>query len=101
AVDAAESEACARCGGVVKSPGAQQRRHLMNPQRLFRDENLKLIELSQQYSFQFGDESDASLAPEVEHRHDDDLVEKELGISLPDASQGEFALLNSEAAKPR
>lgn len=72
---------------------------LMNSQRLLSDEDLKLIELAQKFSLQFGDESRAPLRSEVERGDNDDLIEIESGFSLPDASQREIALLGRETAK--
>jgi hypothetical protein len=52
-----------------------------------------LSELSEQRFFQLGDKGTAAAATEVKHRHDNDLIKIESRRTLPDALQGEVALL--------
>ena len=65
----------------------------MNPQRLLRDENLELIEFPKEGLFELSDQSAAPLTAEVQHGQDDDLIEVQAGLALPDATEGEVALV--------
>src|SRR2546428_319929 len=72
----------------------------MNTQRLFGDEDLQLIEFTQQRLFELSDESRAALTAKIQSGHDDDLIEIEPSTALPDSLQWEFPLLSGQTAKP-
>jgi hypothetical protein len=73
----------------------------VNAQGLFCDENFQLVEFPQKRVFKRGDESGASLTAEVQNGHDDNEIEVEAGVALPDALQGELPLLRSQTTEPR
>ena len=64
----------------------------MNPQRLFGDEDLELLEFPEQGLFELSDEAGAPLTAEVQDGEDDDLIEVEWSRALPDSLQREIAL---------
>jgi hypothetical protein len=72
---------------------------LVNPQRLFRDQDFELLEFAQEGLLEVGDEPRASSLAKVEHGHDDDLIEIDARVTLPDATQRELALLARQAAE--
>jgi hypothetical protein len=73
----------------------------VNSQRLFRDENVELLELRQQGLFELGDEPSAPLPAEIQDGDDDDLIPVNAAVALPDATQREVTLLGGEAAETR
>src|SRR5437660_260723 len=72
----------------------------MNPQRLFGDEDLQLLEFPEQGLFELSDEAGAPLTAEVQDGEDDDLIEVESSRALPDSLQREVALLRGQTAEP-
>src|SRR5712692_11162566 len=71
----------------------------MDSHGLFGDKNLQLIEVAQEGIFQLSNEPRAALTAEIEHRDDNHLIKIEPGLSLPDTSKREVALLRRQAAK--
>src|SRR5260370_41191171 len=71
----------------------------MDSHGLFGDKNLQLIEVAQEVIFELSNEPRAALTAEIEHRDDNHLIKIEPGLSLPDTSKREVALLRRQAAK--
>ena len=57
----------------------------VNTQRLFSDQDLQLIEFPQKHLFELSDESRAALSAKIQGGHDDDLIEIEQSITLPNS----------------
>jgi hypothetical protein len=53
-----------------------------------------------QLLFEALDESGTSSAVEVESGHDDDLIQVETRVTLPNTARGKLSLVGSEAAEP-
>jgi hypothetical protein len=60
-----------------------------------------LLEFPQEGLFELRDETGASLTAEVQDGHDDDLIEEEAALSLPDATQGKVALSRGQTGETR
>ena len=60
-----------------------------------------MIEFPKEGLFELSDESAAPLTAEVQHGQDDDLIEVQAGLALPDDTEGEVSLLRSQVAEPR
>jgi hypothetical protein len=63
----------------------------MHSQELLGDQDLQLVELSEQRPLELSDEARAAPRAEVQHGHDDDLVQVQAGAALPEALQREVA----------
>jgi hypothetical protein len=72
---------------------------LMNAQRLFGDKDLQLVEFLKEGLLELSNEACAASAAKVESAHDDDLIEIEPCVTLPDSLQREIPLLKSQTAK--
>jgi len=72
---------------------------LMHDHRLLDNEDFQLLEFAKEVSFEFGDESTAALPAEIEGGQNDDLVEINARLTLPNPSQREFTLLCRQASE--
>jgi hypothetical protein len=72
----------------------------VNVERLFCNENLKLVKNAKQILFHLGNETSASLTAEVQNSHDNDQIKVDLASAVPDSLQREFSLLNCQTAEP-
>ncbi len=72
----------------------------MNAQRLFRNEDLQLIEVPQKGLLELSNKLRTPLTAKIQGGHDDDLIEIEAALSLPNAAERKMALLRGQPAEP-